>query len=1266
MSKLLKPGKTPAAPDHKSPAGNTTADTLFKKLIENSQDGLTLLDHDLQVIYRSTSAERINGWTAADRAKYNMDELIHPDDRILVKSVINKVKARPGNIELCQFRSMRFSGHYIWIECTFTNFLNDPDINAIVCNFRDITERKLYEEKIIESGRFTKTITDNLPALIAYFNSDSICLFANKPYMEWFEKQPHEILGVNKQDILGQEEFELHEAHINEVLKGKPQRFERTFHKTDSRTIDTDTQYLPDIEGDKVKGFYSLIYDVTEVKRAEQEVSKKNAQIENILDNITDGFITLDQNRRYTYANKQIGLMIGREPASLIGKNIWDVFPDAIGSATYDAIETAFAENKYVCNEDYYEPLGLCQENRVYPAGKGISMFIRDISERKNEELRKSLLSDISLFFNEEVELNETLQMVLERLVEFTNFSMAEAWLIGVDKNKIQLAARFTGTATMQVFYDESAEIKSLVKGQGLPGIVWETRTVKFWSDVHKNKQFIRHAAAKKAGLRTVYGIPLQHNNEIIGVLMLGSVKEEKREAGFTKSIESIGNYMAAEIKRKQLERELNQIFNFAPDIICIAGVDGYFKKVNPAMCALLEYTEEELLAKPYVEFVHPDDRRPTVTEVKNVFDDNPSMNFQNRYITRTGKIKVLSWTATGASDDSLLFCVAKDVTEKKNLEELLNKATTLARIGSWEVNVVNDTIYWSDITREIHEAAPGYHPDIEAAVNFYKKGINREIIVKTMENAIINGAPGDVELQIITAKGNTKWVRVIVEAEFADGKCLRVYGSIQDIDVRKKAEIASKEALEERNTILESIDDAFFAVDKNWIVTYWNNTAEKLFSTPKIEILNQSLLEKFPGWVGAEAYKKYSEVINTRQASRFEHKSIAFDLWLEISAYPAEGGLAVYIKDITNRKKAEALAIEALEERNTILESIDDAFFAVDKNWMVTYWNNTAEKVLMTPTDKILNHNLWEVFSESIDSKSYRKYHEAVETNQAAHFDDYFEPLNKWYEISAYPSETGLSVYFKDITDRRLSETLLRELNANLQKQTKELATSNAELEQFAYVASHDLQEPLRMVTSFLTQLEKKYGAVIDDKGKQYINFAVDGAKRMRQIILDLLDFSRIGRTEDDLEDVNFIRLVAEILALYRRQIEEENANITVESMPVIKTYKTPIRQVFQNLISNSLKYHRLGIAPEIHISCNETAKYFQFLVKDNGIGIASEYFDKIFIIFQRLHNKEEYSGTGMGLAIAKKIVESLGGKIWVESEEGKGSTFYFTLLKK
>jgi light-regulated signal transduction histidine kinase (bacteriophytochrome) len=261
-----------------------------------------------------------------------------------------------------------------------------------------------------------------------------------------------------------------------------------------------------------------------------------------------------------------------------------------------------------------------------------------------------------------------------------------------------------------------------------------------------------------------------------------------------------------------------------------------------------------------------------------------------------------------------------------------------------------------------------------------------------------------------------------------------------------------------------------------------------------------------------------------------------------------------------------------------------------------------------------------------------------------------------------------GLLGIGRDITERKVAEEKIKNVNNELEKYVQQLLISNAELEQFAYVASHDLQEPLRMITSFLTQLEKKYNDVLDERGKQYIYFAVDGAKRMRQIILDLLEFSRIGRAEDKMELLDLNELVNEILILHRKQIKEKKAVISINNLPKLITSKNYMRQVFQNLISNCLKYTSTqdGIIPEISISAESFENHWQFSIADNGIGIDPQYFDKIFIIFQRLHNKDEYSGTGIGLAITKKIIENLGGNIWVKSEEGKGSTFYFTIAKQ
>ena len=228
-----------------------------------------------------------------------------------------------------------------------------------------------------------------------------------------------------------------------------------------------------------------------------------------------------------------------------------------------------------------------------------------------------------------------------------------------------------------------------------------------------------------------------------------------------------------------------------------------------------------------------------------------------------------------------------------------------------------------------------------------------------------------------------------------------------------------------------------------------------------------------------------------------------------------------------------------------------------------------------------------------------------------------------------------------------------------------KQLSQKNEELEQFSYIASHDLQEPLRMISGFLKQIENKYNDKLDEKGKQYIYFAVDGAQRMHRIILDLLEYSRAGKIEAAKEKVDVNNFFIEINTLFQRQIKETGATINCTNLPVLFTHRTLLEQVFQNIISNALKYCGTVNKLKILISSKDIGSHWLFAVEDNGIGIDPEYFKKIFVIFQRLHNKNEYSGTGLGLAICQKIIEYLGGEIWVESNLGKGSVFYFTVLK-
>ena len=247
----------------------------------------------------------------------------------------------------------------------------------------------------------------------------------------------------------------------------------------------------------------------------------------------------------------------------------------------------------------------------------------------------------------------------------------------------------------------------------------------------------------------------------------------------------------------------------------------------------------------------------------------------------------------------------------------------------------------------------------------------------------------------------------------------------------------------------------------------------------------------------------------------------------------------------------------------------------------------------------------------------------------------------------------------------RNHAEAALCEANEQLTQKAQELARSNAELEQFAYVASHDLQEPLRMISSYTQLILRRYGDRFDSDGKEFMDFVVDGAARMKQLIEDLLAYSRVGTHGKDFEPTDCETVLQKACANVRAAIENNGAVITHDPMPKIDADDTQLVQLFQNLISNAIKF-RGDAAPSIHVRAKDQGDAWLFAVEDQGIGIEPQYFERIFMVFQRLHNKAEYPGTGIGLAICKKVVDRHGGQIWVESEPHHGSKFFFTLPKR
>jgi chemotaxis family two-component system sensor kinase Cph1 len=346
------------------------------------------------------------------------------------------------------------------------------------------------------------------------------------------------------------------------------------------------------------------------------------------------------------------------------------------------------------------------------------------------------------------------------------------------------------------------------------------------------------------------------------------------------------------------------------------------------------------------------------------------------------------------------------------------------------------------------------------------------------------------------------------------------------------------------------------------------------------------------------------------------------------------------------------------------VIESMSEAWLLMDRIGRVQRVNPAAAALLECEEAELIGRPLAEICgSDAIPATPWQLL-ERAPGGRLAHFDvelttqaGRLVPINVSVGLvrDRRGKVIGMQVVANDITERKQTEAMLA-------GQAQELARSNTELEQFAYVASHDLQEPLRMMASFAQLLAKRYKDELDADADEFIDYIADGAARMQRLINDLLSYSRVGRRGKDFAPTDCAAVVGTACANLRAAIEESGAVVSTDPLPVVTADETQLVQLFQNLLGNAIKFR--GNKPVlIHIGAERQGDDWLFRVRDNGIGIDPQYVERIFLIFQRLHGRSQYPGTGIGLAIAKKIVERHAGRIWVESESGKGSTFYFTL---
>ncbi len=517
-----------------------------------------------------------------------------------------------------------------------------------------------------------------------------------------------------------------------------------------------------------------------------------------------------------------------------------------------------------------------------------------------------------------------------------------------------------------------------------------------------------------------------------------------------------------------------------------------------------------------------------------------------------------------------------------------------------------------------------------------------------------------------------------ITERKLAQEELQQIHDNLEEQVEERTTELKLANAY--NRSLIEASLDPLVTIGDDGKITDVNQSTETVTGFTRKELIGTDFLSYFTEPIKAkEGYQRVfneGSILDYPLEIKSKNGNITPVLY-NASVYKDESGKVIGVfaaaRDITEIKKT----AEENRKLANVVESSDDAIITKSLEGSILSWNKGAEQIYGYSKEEVIGKNISilapsELKNEIEELIDKIKSHENVHHYETLRLKKNGTLIDVSITLSPIFDDSGrliaISNISRDITERKTAERKLEDyrnsLEEKVEKRTEELARSNAELEHFAYIASHDLREPLRMITSFLQLLERRYKDKLDQDANEFIGYAVDGSRRLNDMITDLLEYSKVTSSEPILIPVNLEEVLEDALINLVIPTEEKNAIIDYDPLPTINGDAKLLTMLFQNLIGNGIKYNDKN-PPKIHISTKEENDQYIISVKDNGIGIKPEHLDRIFTIFQRLHAKDEYEGTGIGLAIAQKIVNQHHGEIWAESEPGKGTTFYFTLLK-
>jgi PAS domain S-box-containing protein len=768
------------------------------------------------------------------------------------------------------------------------------------------------------------------------------------------------------------------------------------------------------------------------------------------------------------------------------------------------------------------------------------------------------------------------------------------------------------------------------------------------------------------------------------------------------------------------------RLVSLSLDLLVTAGFDGYIKHANPAFERTLGWTAEDLRTRPYLEFMHPDDRERVAAEALALASgDHETRDFELRFAHRDGGWRRILISAQAGPEEQLLYAVGKDITDRREAEERFRSAFENAAIGmsmtSTEGRFLRVNRALCEMTgysedeltgRAVHDVT---HPDdVEADVDAMRRLATGEIDTFRTEK------------RYLRRDGSHLWVSLSSSAvPGVRDAPLYFISQMEDISERRRVELELRDAARRFETVTESANDAIVSAEEDGRIAFWNDRARTMFGYEPEDILGKELATLMPDRFRDQHRKGFARYLKTGRAHVIGRTIELVGLRSDGTEFPLELSLGEWrrgerraftgvIRDLTERQRTERYLAAQFRVASVLAESptLEDAaprFLAAigeSMGWQVgglwtpepdgrhlrcrAGWYEAEGEVEAFRQATMesafergegLPGRVWDS-GEPVwirDAGSEPNFPRAGAAAESGLHGAIGLPLFSGGEIVGAVDFFGPQIQEPDPALIELMGTIGAQLGgfiqrmqaqgelavtaAELRDRAAELERSNADLEQFAYVASHDLSEPLRMVAGFAQLLQKRYEGRLDADADEFIGYTVDGVNRMQALIDDLLAFSRVGR-DRELGDVDAELVARRALEALSASLAETGADVEIGDLPTVRGDERELGQLFQNLISNAVKFHG-DEPPRVWVTAEAEAggAEWRFAVADNGIGIEPRHAERIFKMFQRLHGRDDYPGTGVGLAICKKIVEHHGGRLWVEPNVDGGSVFKFTL---